>query len=235
VEPEDESSSSGSDFITDPTGGCFNLPPGVLAHCTECDFWQQDCMVGEACKPWANDGGMEWNAARCGAVDADPGEPGDPCVVVGSSWSGIDSCDVGGFCWNVDLESSMGECVALCDGTKQEPACPGGGTCVLANDGYLPLCLPACDPLTPTCDEGQGGYPGWYDDFVCLREGDDVYTDAPHPTCAPGSFALVDGTCVTFCDLSAKTSCDDGFTCMPYFQGKAPAEYANVGGCLPTM
>ena len=204
----------------------------MIGHCSQCDYWAQDCPDGEACKPWANDGSEVWNAHRCTAVDDAPDLPGEPCEAVDSGWSGIDSCDLGAFCWNVDPDTNTGTCVPQCEGTELEPICPEGTRCLISDGEALTLCLPACDPLAPDCDEGQGCYPGSNDDFVCLREGEGVFANGQHTSCAPGSFLSAKG-CVSFCDLTAKTPCEEGSVCTPFFEDEAPAAYANVGGCLP--
>jgi hypothetical protein len=241
----ESSSDEGGTFIVDPETGCFgDLPDGVLAHCTECDFWNQDCPEGEACKPWANDGGDSWNAARCSPIDPDAGQLGDPCQVEGSAVSGFDSCDVGLMCWAVDADTLEGTCVQHCAGTEFEPECANPDeACNIANDGYLPLCLPVCDPLAPTCGAGFGCYPGSHD-FVCLPEGARVEVDhAVHPECPPGSFMapadLIEGCiddqpcCTTFCEVGELDACGAGAECLPYFERPLPE--IDLGYCSAAL
>jgi hypothetical protein len=97
----------------------------------ECSVFDQDCAFDEKCMPWANDGGMEWNATRCAPVVPMPGQPGDPCLVETSPFAGVDDCERGAMCWNVDPDTLQGECAALCDQTLMpDPACPAETTCM---------------------------------------------------------------------------------------------------------
>ncbi|MGH1347906.1 MAG: hypothetical protein ACRBN8_40500 [Nannocystales bacterium] len=230
------SSSDDGGFIIDPDGGWCGagLPDGVLAHCTWCDPKAQDCAKGETCKAWANNGSPMWNSTRCGPVDPEPGQRGEPCVSEGSAASGIDSCDIGLMCWNVDAETLEGTCVEYCDFFG------GGGIrcsdvderCSEFNNGVLPLCLPSCDPLASACADGFGCYPGSEDDFVCIREGDPVHLDVFHPECPAGTFwaapdaieGCVDDLpcCTAFCDITVPDSCGPDAECLSYFEGDLP-------------
>src|SRR5262249_37235710 len=67
------------DFIFDPDGGSDD---------GGCDPWAQDCLRGDKCMPWANDGSNRWNDVRCSPAGS--GQLGDPCTVEGSSVSGLD-------------------------------------------------------------------------------------------------------------------------------------------------
>lgn len=130
---------TGSNFLPDPA--CTDGPCS-----SSCDVWEQDCAEGDACKPWANDGGMAWNDTRCAELDPDPAQLGDACTVEGSSTSGIDSCDIGLMCWDVDGETLEGTCIGLCEGTQRDSSCADPGTtCVVFNEGALPICLLSCD------------------------------------------------------------------------------------------
>ena len=117
----------------------------------ECDVFMQDCLDGEKCMPWANDGGEVWNASRCTPIDTDPAAPGEPCAVEGSGFSGIDTCAEGAMCFHVDPETNEGVCVELCSGDADTPVCLEG-TCVLQFEPALPLCFQTCDPDMPDCD-----------------------------------------------------------------------------------
>jgi len=143
---DDESSSSGSQ----EHGGCMvfcESPDGGSVH-YECDIWMQDdCGPGLKCLPWANDGGKSWNAPRCSPLDPHPRAPGEPCMVEGSAFTGIDDCELGAMCWNVDAETNEGECVAFCDGTPDNAVCDDPDTtCVMSHEGVLNLCLPEPPP-----------------------------------------------------------------------------------------
>ena len=156
---DDTGNGSGIGFISDPDGG------GVS---TECSVWDQDCGDGEKCGPWANDGGSEHNATRCVPVDPNPMLPGEACTVEGSGVSGVDDCDVGVLCYDVDNDLLEGTCVAMCSGSEKAPSCPDGTWCSVSNDGVLPLCLPdelcvadeVChcmcgEGMDPDCEKGQ--------------------------------------------------------------------------------
>ncbi len=219
----DESSGSSDDagFIKDGTGGCLDL--------FECSVQDQDCCDGEACKARANDGGDSWNATICTPLAAEAGQLGDPCVAEGSAVSGNDTCDLGLMCWNVDPQTLEGTCAQYCVPDGDEPLCASADeTCIVANRWALPLCLPACDPLTPECGPGFGCYPGSENDFVCMREGEEVDIDGlRHPDCPAGTLmvlpSIVEGCsddapcCASFCDQTAVSPCGGTGECLPYF------------------
>lgn len=235
------STDGGVSFIL-PDPGCV-LPDGVLGHCTvpPCSLAHQDCPEGQSCTPFANDGGSAWNAARCGPVDDAPDQLGESCTVISSALSGISSCDVGLMCWNVDADTLQGTCAELCD---PEGDCTlEANTCRVFNDGFLPVCLPSCDPLAPECDEGFACYPTLEQDFACLREGERVHVDDIfHPDCPAGTFwasaERVDGCtaeepcCVEYCDLSGPPSCDLDEACTA-FSSEPPPIHEDLGYCQP--
>jgi hypothetical protein len=145
-ESDDATTTDGDPFITKPDFVCFT-------HCSqiECDVWAQDCPEGEKCMPWANDGGNAWNASRCSQVVGEAGGVDDPCAVEGSGVSGIDTCMLGAMCFGVDPLTNEGTCVGICAGSAANPECPEGLACMQGFEGEVNLCLPACDPLAPTC------------------------------------------------------------------------------------
>ncbi len=234
------SSSSGIGFI-DPS----DTGPGE-----ECDSYAQDCPEGEKCNPWANDGGSAWNALGCFPVDLNPGQIGDVCQVEGSGVSGVDTCDVGVMCWNVDAETNEGTCIGLCEGTPVMPTCADpSATCVIQNGGVLNLCLPGCDPLLQDCASGQACYPV-DEGFVCVPDasGDDVGMQGDPcefiNACDPGLNCLddeaygpgcvgVSGCCSAFCDVNDIDPCIiAGQECLPWYEeGMAPMGLEDVGVC----
>ncbi|MCA9656081.1 MAG: hypothetical protein H6712_24105 [Myxococcales bacterium] len=241
------SDTTGNPFIADPDfGGC-----GGGRSLYECSLWAQDCCPGEKCMPWANDGGPAWNASRCSPIDPEPGSPGDPCEVEGSPVSGLDTCELGSMCWNVDIETLQGECIALCSGDERDPQCPPGTACQIANDGYLILCLERCDPLAPDCAEGEACIP-IDGDYLCLTfigeepgppgdPCDDDYNCAPDGRCAPMADypgCATPGCCTPYCDHldgSGATLCaglDPAMICEPvYPMGTAPEGLEHLGTC----
>jgi len=231
-------------FIEDPDGGGISF---------ECDMFAQDCPEGEKCMPWANDGSNAWNATRCSPIADNPGQPGDSCAVEGSGVSGLDDCDIGAMCWDVDPETNVGVCQAMCTGDESNPICENPDTtCIIVNDGAIVLCLPGCDPLLQDCDDGQACYPVG-DDFTCIPDASGemgVYADPCEfiNACDPGLFCLgaaavpncvgSGGCCSEVCDLSDAAGdgqCSgqaDGQTCQPWYEeGAAPPGYEDVGAC----
>ncbi|MCA9652621.1 MAG: ribulose phosphate epimerase [Myxococcales bacterium] len=225
-------------FIPDPDSGDWG---------DRCDVFAQDCPDGEKCMPWANDGGQSWNALRCSPIFPNPGQPGAPCLVEGSPYSGIDSCDLGGMCWEVDPETLTGTCVAMCTGGPDAPMCEPGFECVMANDGVLALCLASCNPLAQDCFEGEGCYPVTPSIFECAPDASGG-AGAGQPcdyinACTPGTMCadigLVPdcmgpaGCCTSFCSLGDPAPpCLPGQTCEPYFAlGSAPPGYELLGVC----
>ncbi len=230
-------------FIIDPDGGIcgVGLPEGVPAHCSWCDPRVQDCAKEDTCKAWANDGSDVWNSTRCAPRDPEPGQRGDACVAEGSATSGVDSCDRGLMCWNVDAGTLEGTCVEYCTFAAGRLECSDAGErCSEFNQGVLPLCLPACDPLAPECGDGFGCYPGSQDDFVCIREGERVHLDVFHPECPSGTFwatpDAVEGCvddqpcCTSFCDLTVPDTCGPDAECLPAIEGGLP-EVDGLGYC----
>lgn len=229
-------------FIQEPDGGGVQF---------ECDLWAQDCMDGFKCMPWASDGGGSWNATRCSPLDPDPNAVGDPCTVEGSGVSGIDDCDIGAMCWDVDAETNMGTCIELCSCAEDFPVCNTPNTqCAISNDGVLILCLPVCNPLDEAaCPDGQGCY-GVGDSFQCAPDasggvgavGDEcnfINACDPGTFCSssdnvPGCDAGAVGCCSSFCTLGDDGMCLAGQACVPWFeQGQAPDEcLGTVGACV---
>ncbi len=154
-DPDDPGSDSGAGFIQDPDGGGVAL---------ECDGWAQDCPRGEKCMPWANDGGVDWNAMRCSPLDPDPSTVGEPCRVEGSAVSGIDDCDISSMCWepNEELE---GSCIAFCSGNEANPVCAPGTWCFSGYEGTINVCLDealcgadeVCRCMCPADPDCEGG------------------------------------------------------------------------------
>lgn len=232
--------SDGCDFI-----GCHDAG----GHAIECSVIEQNCPQGEKCTPWANDGGSSWNAARCVPIVRDPDASGAPCTVEGSGVSGIDSCELGSMCWNVDAKTLEGTCYDHCTGSENAPVCPDPTqVCQISGDGVLSLCYPVCDPVTQAdCEEGQGCYPS-DNTFVCVSDASgegggpmrgcefinacDPGTACVNPSlsesCEPGSA----GCCLPWCDLETP-NCPGDMVCTPWFEdGQAPKGQESVGLCV---
>lgn len=204
-------------FIMPPDGGvCVHggAPDGLQPRCWECDLAAQDCVTGEKCVPWANDGGDVWNATRCSPIPDDPAGLGEPCVAEGSPVSGIDDCELGALCFAVDPDTLQGTCIALCD-TGDPDAC-GDAVCMASND-YAPyVCVPRCDPLDPaTCTAEEtcrpiGG------DVVCVPT---VTLPQGLPCGAAEQSCATDQACMGADELA---SCEDVECCRPWCDLTAP-------------
>jgi hypothetical protein len=243
------------DTTDDECGVFYGACPGDVGSDFECDVWSQDCPADEKCMPWANDGGSAWNAHKCSPLDPDPRQPGEECTVEGSGVSGVDNCEAGSMCWDVDPDTLEGHCVALCSGTPEAPTCSDSDTtCSILNDGVLPLCVASCDPVLQNCvgDEICVPTPDG-NSFVCLPDASGNGGQYGDPcqqvnACDPGLFCavgdLVPGCqalsqcCTEFCELTAddpNAACSRAFLgvqCEPWFEeGQAPPEYAHVGSC----
>jgi hypothetical protein len=215
------------------------------AH-NECEIWAQDCPVGQKCMPWANDGGNTWNARRCSPVAEDPQAAGDPCTVEGNGVSGIDDCELGAMCWEVDPETNMGTCVAQCKGDEGHPICTPYTECYVGQESNMVLCLPICDPLAQTCNEGMGCY-GVNETFACAPDAsadDGAFGDSCEfiNVCDPGLYCAApevvpncnaSGCCSAFCDITAANYCPGiGQQCVRWYGvGQAPPGLENVGAC----
>jgi hypothetical protein len=214
----------------------------------QCDLWAQDCPAGSKCMPYDKDGDGIHDARRCVPVDGDPGQAGDDCTIEGSVASGVDTCDVGLMCWNTDANNA-GNCVVMCKGSQQNPQCPEDLICDISNGGALILCVQACDPLTPSCPQGQICLPGGEMQFVCDVDAsgeDGGYGDpcAFVNVCDQGLLCVsgtsvpgckTDGCCTEYCDLSMPESVCAGAPdqeCAPFYgENAAPPGYENVGVC----
>lgn len=241
-----------SSSVGDDAAGCPFVCASDIGASGSCDLWAQDCPLGQKCTPWANDAGFSWNDTRCVPIADDPAQPGEPCTVASIYLDGIDDCELGAMCWNVEPVSMMGTCVAFCEGSEAAPSCVDPATqCTIANEGVLILCLPLCNPLAQDCGEGEACYP-IPDGFTCTPDapGGAEYGGACEfvNVCDPGQFCDetfgvpgcmgTQGCCNAFCDLAAEdpnADCPDaaqGQTCIPWFEpGEAPPGFATLGRC----
>src|SRR5690606_9890820 len=151
---------------------------------------------GSKCTAWADDGG-NWNAHKCVPVARDPAGPGEPCTVMESAVSGLDDCEEGSICWNVDHDTSQGTCYAFCrhypEACDADPVgcCPAGY--YVHPHAILPLCWKQCDPFVQDCEgSGEACYPGG-NTFQCTPDvsGDAGAIGDPCEyinTCDPGTY-----------------------------------------------
>lgn len=249
-------SGSGTGMATSTTNGLDDTgwPPSPCegAVCEWFDVYYA-CFDDERCMPW---GYEVWDNMRCSPIYENPGQPGDPCEVRGHAASGLDSCDEGSICWDVDPATNQGTCAAMCDGFLPNPICAEGTDCLLVRASVLAVCLPTCEPLADACGEGHACLPS-FSGFACMWMGlsenvavggscDDVYdcqpglvcvgltSTASEETCYPGTDP---GVCVPYCDLSAPDPTvvcpNPSDVCLPYAEeGSLPPRYEDVGLCM---
>lgn len=245
----DETSTTAIDSDASASAFIYGLPDAGDVT-LECDVWAQDCAVGEKCVPWANDGGGTLNATRCSPVG--PNAVGEPCVVEGSPVSGIDDCELGAVCFDVNPETLEGTCVAQCTGNEANPECDADLSC-FAVGGFVNFCLPTCSPLVATCEMDDVCAP-WEDTFYCLPDGSGAegqYGDeciGGINTCDAGLFCgfaedvpqcTGDMCCTEYCDITLEdpnAQCSgvaDGQECVSWWdEGELPPGLENLGACV---
>jgi hypothetical protein len=226
---------------------CDICPPDGGADGVDCSLWDQDCSRGTKCMPWANDGGKRWNATRCSTAGEQ--QLGEPCIVEGSSVSGVDNCAEGLMCFWADAVTGEGTCVALCGGNEAKPVCEDPSTmCAVDFEGVIILCLPTCDPLLQDCERG-GCFPVGPSNytpngFACgtplppiAADGEPCEVDWD---CMPGSMcpsdeqapACDDGPCCTpLCALDDPLACGEGFVCTQVLPDDPLPDFDLVGYC----
>ncbi len=218
----------------------------------DCDIFAQDCPEGQKCAAYDSDEDGAWDSTKCVTLTGD-GQLDDPCTAEPGA-TGVDDCDAGYMCWNVD-EEGMGTCYALCTGSPENPMCPEGGQCAICQTCVIPLCIPDCDPLLQDCGNGElcvndpnsGG-------FVCVLDASEG--DAPEGTpcefvnvCNKGTTCVSPdfypslecmgwiGCCAPFCDTDNGDADCVGLSvadaeCVAFYgDGEAPPGYENVGVC----
>ena len=234
------SSTTGCGFLNCSESDGADDPP-------TCDAFAQDCPDGYKCTLRTEDGSSWWGGTRCVMVDPKPQAPGDVCVSTGSL-TGVDNCELGAFCWDVDAETHEGVCLAFCAGSPYEPVCPPAHLCQSLTRGGVNagLCLPNCDPIESDCAGDDLCIPSG-EDFICVL---DASGEAGHygdpceyaNACKAGLYCLnpeyVDGCqaagcCTPFCDTSEPPMCPGATqVCIPWYEeGMAPPGYEHVGIC----
>lgn len=223
------------------------------AQGAQCSVYDQDCPVGEKCVPWSLEADLVPDEIRCCPLDNARLQPGDACTVEGYFGSCIDDCDVGSFCLDID-DDGMGTCLAMCEGTPDNPICETDQSCLIYFAG-VPLCFDQCDPLVQNCPEGNGCYPdqeaAGNTGFICLPTigtsgvGDYCWLLSNcqrglicvYPDFFPDCNGLV-GCCTQLCDLREPDPCGDinpELECVPWFPtGQMPpqAYLQDVGACI---
>jgi len=195
--------------------------------------------------PWANDGGASLNSTKCVPVVANPDLPGETCTAEDYGLSGVDTCDFGAVCVNVDYETGEGYCVSQCVGPYECPA--PGFHCQVVSSGVENFCFPACDPVLQDCAEGLSCRPSLQGDFVCLwywsGDGGGYGASCEYPNqCDPGLYCMnseyiegcqAAGCCTPWCDTTKPNTCPGATQeCIPWYEeGMGPPGFENVGIC----
>jgi hypothetical protein len=206
--------------------------------------------------PWANDGGGAWNAWGCKPLAEDPAADGEPCHVQGSGTSGIDDCERGTMCWDVDPKTLEGVCVDICVGTYDAPYCEDPNeVCPISGDGAILICIPTCHPLQDDCLQSEACYPvNWY--WVCGTDASGDLGGYGDPcefinACDSGLVCIdasvvppgqpcegAAGCCTEVCNLGDPlgdqqcAGAAEGQTCQAWYEeGTAPPGYESVGVC----
>jgi hypothetical protein len=153
MSPGDDGTSAGpSETSAGPTsadtsGGTDDGESGDVGA-IPCYPYDPSCPPGRKCTAI---GLAVWDAFACMPIDPDPVGVGAPCTAVNAT-SGLDDCEEGSICFNLDPVTHEGTCVAFCDGSSAFPECPEGEQCIVYDD-FLPLCR----VVAAGCGDGSAG------------------------------------------------------------------------------
>lgn len=245
-----------TDTTTDDATSSFVNSDAAGPSCgEECDIWNPaDCPEGEKCTSVGCEvGATGWDSNVCREIQGSA-TTGDECMYVdGSGLSGNDTCETGNMCWDADPDTGIGNCIAFCTGSADAGVCNAGTSCVVANDGVLPICLPGCDPLVQDCDGDDLCIPDFsMSGYVCVLDASGGM--APYGTpcdcanCCNAGLTCEDaeqvpeaecegasGCCTPLCSISSGDPCPgQGQTCEPYFEPQPPG-FEDVGSCLVVL
>ena len=229
---------------TDPSATDFVPMEPDLGLSEDCDPWEQDCVEGYKCVPYASTGG-NWDDFKCVPVLGEQGA-GEDCIYAGTS-EATDDCDEDSHCWNVmDVEGELvGTCTPFCTNVE-DPTCPEGYACSVSSS--LAVCIETCDPIEQDCAEGTACF--WTGgDFSCVFTTQNIPLGEPCGfinDCDGGLACLTaevmpncegSACCGAFCDLAlGDEPCDAGLpgtVCYPFFeQGDVPEGQEHVGVCI---
>lgn len=255
----DSSGSDGTGAAADTTGsddsstGAPDEPTtGEMPEVFNCDPWAQDCPEGFKCMAYTDEGDY-FTGTKCTPVVPNGGVAGDECYADGGWSTGVDDCALGFACWNINPETNIGGCVALCTGTMESYGCPDQeDICVFWVPGLAHVCLETCDPFLQNCSPGQICGPNWAtnaQEFVCyldwsFEEGQEFDGCESSNTCDPGLICwdpaqAVEcspddvGCCLAYCDLNDPSCTGQNAKCEPFYDDPdtAPPEFANLGIC----
>jgi len=245
-----------------------DLPPGSMP-CNPLE--EMPCPAGQKCSAAADErlnNIIFLSEPTCFPVLGDQ-QKGETCDLGELPVDGLDDC-AGALCfitpWGFGEPGQPGVCVEFC-GTGYYPD-ESQSSCADPNDFCyqagcqdcgLTLCLPTCDPLAPTCPDGQVclfSYSSREPGFMCMTPDeslpnvgescDQAYRCTPESWCVPADELVApcaDGqTCCTpLCDLDAPNTCPGapmGEVCVPFFSAPFdPADdpwgvqYNHLGYC----
>lgn len=211
-----------------------------------------DCPDGQKCQPYVKeDGSPTVDAAQCVAIIGTK-QHGEPCTRERYQ----DDCDKDVFCMlGTTGKEGEGTCYQLCDGSDPDSCIDkglAGSVCNSYNDGILPICDTACDPIRPSaCIDADGCYP-FGTSFWCIppdpEPGKGNYADDCNTvqSCNPGLYCHNPGSdvpgcesdrcCTRFCDLEGDgTECMEPATCVAFFAEDSDADpglIESVGSCI---
>ena len=245
---------SGSTTANSTSSGDIEVPtaflqPSDFYSFQTCSVLAQDCPPGEKCAPWMADDDTLIDDERCVPVAPDADRVGEPCTFEDGVLSGVDSCELGAICWDLDVEAGTGTCYALCIGAEESLHCDHPDQLCMASDGdaALRICVPTCHPLANDCGAGMGCYPA-YDSFVCapasVLPGGGGYGDEclELNSCDAGYFCAPShgvegcpssGCCSPFCEIGNPSCPGASQECVPAFEpGQARYGYEDVGFCV---
>ncbi len=212
-----------------------------------CDPFEQNCPEGYKCAAWADDGGSSWNATRCVLVAPRAKQLDEPCSFPGSPLAGDDNCDFGLMCWDVDDETELGTCLAMCGDHPKAEICAQGSLCgFIDRSSGLGLCFDMCDPLAQDCPGDDLCIPSG-ESWICVLNASGEAGHFGDPceyanACKPGLYCLnpeyvegcqAAGCCTPFCDTSEANMCPGGTQeCIPWYEeGMAPPGNEDIGIC----
>lgn len=199
------------------------VPEGDLPQ-EPCSVFEQNCDEGEKCVPSLS---PNHSGERCVPVIGDLGV-GEACTFHGHE-TGTDDCDATSHCWPGDWGPGehVGTCVPLCEGTPDNPSCPGQGEscigyqCNVLGQVGIPVCMLNCDVFAQDCGEGMACYYfGGYVDYGCgvvnmpgqLGDPCEYANDcAPGYQCINGEYVpgcANAGCCTAYCALGDDASCE---------------------------
>lgn len=252
--PAEATSTSSASEDSTPTTTADSFPNGDIPSGGSCSLFSQDCQATEKCNAWSSDGGIFPDGAKCVPIMGTKAV-GEGCTLEGNFGDGIDNCVEGSICLDID-NSGTATCVAYCQGSMEEPACPDpADRCAFLFEPTVPLCFPSCDPLTQDCAPTDTCVPNiaalGAEFFVCMPQ---VFTTIPGqygdacyalsgcdpsylcifaenvPNCKGDTYC-----CSTYCDLDSPDTCaefDPTLKCVPWFaEGQETPGYESVGIC----